>query len=208
MSSSENQETPNGRLNNTFRHSSPSSSNDGWKKRILIPTLLAGVAGAGTGLISKHRKSLGLANVSASYATNFAIITGCYCGAREFAIATRKTGPEDLWSSGIAGFGSGALLGRFYGGQFGAVRYSVIFAVVGTTADYTILKLKDVWRDYSTTTYQNFENAKKNENLLRLPEWFPIKILDEEALAAKRAQEEQFLAQRERIRSLRENGDS
>jgi len=29
--------------------------------------------------------------------------------------ATRKTGPEDLWSSAIAGFGSGALLGRLYG---------------------------------------------------------------------------------------------
>ncbi|CAK8560159.1 unnamed protein product [Lathyrus sativus] len=209
MGSSENQESPNERLNNKLlRHSSPSSSNDGWKNRILIPTLLAGVAGAGTGLISKHRKSLGLANVSASYATNFAIITGCYCGAREFVTATRKTGPEDLWSSGIAGFGSGALLGRFYGGQFGAIRYSVIFAVVGTAADYSILKLKDVWRDYSKTIYQNIENAKKNENWLRLPEWFPIKILDEEALAAKRAQEEQFLAQRERIRSLRENEGS
>lgn len=36
-------------------------------------------------------------------------------GAREFVIATRKTGPEDLWSSAIAGFGSGALLGRLYG---------------------------------------------------------------------------------------------
>lgn len=79
---------------------------------------------------------------------------------------------------------------------------------MGTTADYTILKLKDVWRDYSKTIYENIENAKKNENLLRLPEWFPIKILDEEALAAKRAQEEQFLAQRERIRSLRDGEDS
>lgn len=94
------------------------------------------------------------------------------------------------------------------GGQFGAIRYSVIFAVVGTTADYSILKLKDVWRDYRKTIYQNIENVKKNENWLTLPEWFPIKILDEEALAAKRAQEEQFLAQRERIRSLRVDEDS
>jgi len=94
------------------------------------------------------------------------------------------------------------------GGQFGAIRYSVIFAVVGTTADFTILKLKDGWRDYSKTVYQDIENLKKNENWLRLPEWFPIKVLDEEELAAKRAQEEQFLAQRARIRSLRDKEDS
>ncbi|XP_004510252.1 uncharacterized protein [Cicer arietinum] len=202
---SENQETPDERIN--ISHSPPSSSHS-WKNRIFFPTLIAGVAGAGTGLISKHRKSLGLANVSASYAANFAIITGCYCGAREFVIATRKTGPEDLWSSAVAGFGSGALLGRLYGGQFGAVRYSVIFAVAGTTADYTILKFTDVLRDYSKRIYEDFENAKKNGNWLRLPEWFPIKVLDEEELAAKRAREEQFLAQRERIRSLREEEDS
>ncbi|KEH18145.1 hypothetical protein MtrunA17_Chr8g0339591 [Medicago truncatula] len=208
MGSSENRENPDEVVNNTFHHSSSSSSRHDWKNRIFIPTLLAGVAGAGTGLLSKHRKSLGLANVAASYAANFAIVTGCYCGAREFVTATRKTGPEDLWSSAIAGFGSGALLGRLYGGQFGAIRYSVIFAVVGTTADFTILKLKDGWRDYSKTIYQDIENLKKNENWLRLPEWFPIKVLDEEELAAKRAQEEQFLAQRARIRSLRDKEDS
>ncbi|KAJ1409537.1 Tim17/Tim22/Tim23/Pmp24 family protein [Sesbania bispinosa] len=201
------------------------------------------VAGAGTGLISKHRKSLGLANVCASYAANFAIITGCYCGAREFVTATRKTGPDDLWSSAIAGFGSGALLGRLHasfivwlrvkffeitnkdlcvvlitkllshedqspspreGGQVGAVRYSLMFAVAGTTADFAILKLKDFLRDHSETIYQDIENSKKNGNWLRLPEWFPIRVLDEEALATKRKQEEQFLAQRARIRSLRE----
>ncbi|XP_057453541.1 uncharacterized protein LOC130745365 [Lotus japonicus] len=183
---------------------SPSSSSNSWTTRIFIPTLLAGLAGAGTGLISKHRKTLGLANVCASYAANFSIVTGCYCGAREFAIATRKTGPEDLWSSAIAGFGSGALLGRLYGGHLGALRYSVIFAVVGTSADFAILKLKDVIRDQNKTIYQHIENSKKSGNLLRLPEWFPIRVLDEEALAEKRAQEEQFLAQRARIRSLKE----
>ncbi|XP_061341111.1 uncharacterized protein LOC133287497 [Gastrolobium bilobum] len=197
---SENQETPNGGLNTI--PPSPSSS-PGWKNRIFFPTLLAGVAGAGTGLISKHRKSLGLANVVASYAANFAIVTGCYCGAREFVTASRKTGPDDLWNSVAAGFGTGAVLGRLQGGQLGAVRYSVIFAVVGTTADFAILKLKDVLRDHSKTLYQDIENSK-NGNWLRLPEWFPIRVLDEEALAAKRAQEEQFIEQRARIRSLRE----
>lgn len=39
-----------------------------------------GIAGGGTGLLSKYRKVNGLANISASYAANFAIVTGCYCG--------------------------------------------------------------------------------------------------------------------------------
>ncbi|XLT14016.1 hypothetical protein HN51_059706 [Arachis hypogaea] len=104
----ENEEAPERELNTL-----PPSN--GWKNRILIPTLLAGVAGAGTGLISKHRKSLGLANITASYAANFAIVTGCYCGAREFVTETRKTGPDDLWNSVVAGFGTGALLGRLQG---------------------------------------------------------------------------------------------
>ncbi|RYQ85385.1 hypothetical protein Ahy_B10g104941 [Arachis hypogaea] len=90
----ENEEAPERELNTL-----PPSN--GWKNRILIPTLLAGVAGAGTGLISKHRKSLGLANITASYAANFAIVTGCYCGAREFVTETRKTGPDDLWNSSL-----------------------------------------------------------------------------------------------------------
>lgn len=90
------------------------------------------------------------------------------------------------------------------GGQLGAIRYSVMFAVVGTTADFAILKLKDALRDHTKTIYQHIENSKKSGTWLKLPEWFPIQVLDEEALAAKRAQEEQFLQQRARIRSLRE----
>ena len=90
------------------------------------------------------------------------------------------------------------------GGQLGAARYSIIFAVVGTSADYAILKAKDYLRDHTKIIPQDDENLQKNGNWFRLPEWFPIQVLDEEALAAKRAQEEQFLAQRARIRSLRE----
>ncbi|KAE9603377.1 hypothetical protein Lal_00008287 [Lupinus albus] len=197
----ENQESPDRELNNF--PPSPSSTY-AFKDRIFIPTLLAGVAGAGTGLISKHRKSLGLANVSANYAANFAVVVGCYCGAREFVTATRKTGPDDLVNSAIAGFGTGAILGRLQGGQRGAVRYSIMFAIAGTMADYSILKWKHVLSDRTKTIYQDYQNSKKNGKWFTLPEWFPINVLDEEALAAKRAQEEQFLAQRERIRSLRE----
>ncbi|KAI4356362.1 hypothetical protein L6164_000391 [Bauhinia variegata] len=182
---------------------SSTSTSHGWKNRIFIPTILAGIVGAGTGLVSKHRKTLGLGNVSAGYATNFAIVTGCYCGAREYVAATRKTRPDDLWNSAIAGFGTGAILGRLQGGPLGAVRYSVIFAIVGTTADYAVSKLTPGLRDYSEFIYQGDKNTQKNPSWFRMPEWFPIKVLDEEALAAKRDQEEQFLAQRARIRELR-----
>jgi hypothetical protein len=41
---------------------------------------LAGIVGGGAGLISRHRKVHGLKNISATYATNLAIVTGCYCG--------------------------------------------------------------------------------------------------------------------------------
>jgi len=75
---------------------------------------------------------------------------------------------------------------------------------VGTAADFTYLKLKDALRDYTKTIYQDIENSKESGSWLKLPEWFPVKVLDEEALAAKRAQEEQFLQQRARIRSLKE----
>ncbi|XP_054781427.1 uncharacterized protein LOC129288725 [Prosopis cineraria] len=194
---------PNG-LDASSSPSSVSSSYD-WKKRVFIPALLAGVVGSGAGLFSKHRTTLGLANVTASYAANFAIVTGCYCGAREFVTATRKTGPDDLWNSVIAGFGTGALLGRLQGGQRGAAKYSAIFAIAGTTADFAFLKLKSVLRDYNKSVCQEDENSQKtsSSSWLRLPEWFPIRVLDEEALAAKRAQEEKFLAQQARIRNLR-----
>ncbi|RVW63563.1 putative ribonuclease H protein [Vitis vinifera] len=60
--------------------SDSSSSSEFWKERFFIPTLLAGIVGGGTGLVSKYRKVHGLANISATYAANFAIVTGCYCG--------------------------------------------------------------------------------------------------------------------------------
>ncbi|KAJ4728453.1 Mitochondrial import inner membrane translocase subunit Tim17/Tim22/Tim23 family protein [Melia azedarach] len=163
----------------------PSDSSDGWKERIVVPTLLAGIVGGGVGLVSKHRKVHGLANISATYATNLSIVTASYCVAREFVRASRKTGPDDLLNSAIAGFGSGALLGRLQGGQPGALRYSIIFAVVGTTVDYAMLRL--------TPMYRNFRESLKDG--LKLPEWSPIQVLDEEQLAEKQAREQKLYAQ-------------
>ncbi|XP_075491936.1 uncharacterized protein LOC142530060 [Primulina tabacum] len=162
--------------------SSPSSvtSLDPWKHRILIPALLAGVAGGGVGLISKHGKVLGLSKTAAAYASNFAIVTGCYCGSREFVRVSRTGKPDDLLNSVVGGLGSGAILGRLQAGQAGAVRYSVIFAAVGTAVDYATIKLRHVISEF----------RDKSGGWFKLPEWSPIQVLDDEAVAAKRAREQ------------------
>ncbi|XP_022157212.1 uncharacterized protein LOC111023975 [Momordica charantia] len=171
--------------------SSSSSSNYGdWKQRIFFPTLLAGFVGGGAGLVSKYRKVHGLANISATYAANLSIVTACYCGAREFVRVYRKSEPDDLMNSAIAGFGTGAILGRLQGGQLGSVRYSLMFTVVGTTFDYATLKLRPTFRSYKESVFE------ESRNWMKLPEWSPIQVLDEEALAAKQAREQQLYAQR------------
>ncbi|KAG7025425.1 hypothetical protein SDJN02_11920 [Cucurbita argyrosperma subsp. argyrosperma] len=94
--------------------SSSSSSNYGdWKERIIFPTILAGFVGGGAGLVSKHRKVHGLANISATYATNLSIVAACYCGAREFVRVSRRSEPDDLMNSAIAGFGTELFLDAF-----------------------------------------------------------------------------------------------
>ncbi|KAF5451501.1 hypothetical protein F2P56_026606 [Juglans regia] len=175
--------------------SSSSSFSDSWKERIFIPTLVAGIVGGGAGLMSRHRKVQGLAKISSTYAANLAIVTGCYCGAREFVRSTRKTGLDDLLNSAIAGFGTGALLGRLQGGQPGAVRYSIIFAIVGTTADFAAYRVKPHLRSYTESLFGNNGNSQK-DGWLKWPEWSPIQVLDEEAIAAKQAREQELYAQR------------
>ena len=76
------------------------------------------------------------------------------------------------------------------GGRAGAIRYSVMFAVAGTSVDFAILKLKPVWKNFSESISQ------KSEDWLKLPEWSPIQVLDEEALAAKKAREQKLYGQR------------
>ncbi|GJU10202.1 ethylene-responsive transcription factor-like protein isoform X1 [Tanacetum coccineum] len=163
----------------------------------------SGIVGGGIGTLSKHRKVHGLANMSATYATNLAIVTGCYCGAREIVRLSRHSEPDDLFDSAIAGFGTGALLGRlqdsashYVGGVPGAVRYSIGIAIVGTGIDYAAIKLRPVFRNMYESVAASDE--KKN-SWFKWPEWLPIQVLDEEAQAAKRAREENLRA---RIRDL------
>lgn len=73
------------------------------------------------------------------------------------------------------------------GGHIGAMRYSVIFAVTGTAVDYATLRLTPYFKRFK-------ENVSGDE--FKLPEWSPIQILDEEALAAKKAREQQLYAQK------------
>ncbi|CAH2052381.1 unnamed protein product [Thlaspi arvense] len=159
-------------------------------KRLLITSLLAGVIGGGAGLVSKHRKAY--PNIPSIYTTNFAIVAGCYCaksfgfwlGAREFVRITRRSEHDDLMNSAIGGLFSGALLGRLQGGPHGALRYSIIFAAMGTACDYAVLRAKPM-----LATFRNMDSVK-------LPEWSPIQILDEEALEKKKAQEQRISAER------------
>lgn len=70
------------------------------------------------------------------------------------------------------------------------MKYSAIFAVVGTTVDYATIKLKPVLQSYIEPIF-----GEKGSGL-KWPEWSPIQVLDEEAIAAKQAREKQLYAQR------------
>lgn len=44
-------------------------------------------------------------------------------------------------------------------------------------------------------SYSVFEQDENGQSRLKLPEWSPIQVLDEEALAAKKAREEKLYSQ-------------
>lgn len=75
------------------------------------------------------------------------------------------------------------------GGQLGAVRYAIIFAAAGTAVDFAAMQISPY--------LQSFRGSLAGDkSWWKLPEWSPIQVLDEEALAAKRAREQQLYAQR------------
>nr|CAD1820259.1 unnamed protein product [Ananas comosus var. bracteatus] len=131
----------------------------------------------------------GPASAAATYAANLAVIAVCYSGARELARDARASEPGDFMNSVVGGFASGALLGRVQGGQLGAVRYAIIFAAAGTAVDFAAMQISPY--------LQSFRGSLTGDkSWWKLPEWSPIQVLDEEALAAKRAREQQLYAQR------------
>ncbi|KAK6940504.1 hypothetical protein RJ641_030035 [Dillenia turbinata] len=167
---------------------SPSPSSD-WKQRILIPTILAGITGGGVGALSKHRKVHGLSTISATYAANYAIVTGCYCENGKFEEWEEEKRFLKNQLLDLSSLGAREFVRASRGGQLGAIKYSVIFAVAGSTFDFAILKLQPWLKSFTDLN-------NKDGSWFKLPEWSPIQVLDEEALAAKRAREQQFYSQR------------
>ncbi|XP_076901373.1 uncharacterized protein LOC143555753 isoform X2 [Bidens hawaiensis] len=130
-----------------------------------------------------------------TFATNLALITGCYCGTREVVRLCRHSEPDDLLDSVIAGSAAGAILGGLQGGRAGTVRYSIVIGVVGTGVDFAAIRLRPVFKNM----YESVAGDEKKTGWFKWPEWLPFQVLDEETLAAKRAREE---ALRARIRDL------
>ena len=76
------------------------------------------------------------------------------------------------------------------------MKYAVTLAVAGTAMDYAAMKLSPQWRDWKE------QLSVDTKDWFTVPEWLPIQVLDEEALAKKREREEMVFGQRERVRSL------
>lgn len=55
---------------------------------------------------------------------------------------------------------------------------------MGTACDYAFLRAKPMLESF------------RDMDSIKLPEWSPIQILDEEAIAKKKAQEQKLLAER------------
>lgn len=55
---------------------------------------------------------------------------------------------------------------------------------MGTASNYAGHKAKEMLENY------------RNKDSIKLPEWFPVQILDEEALAKKKAREQKIFAER------------
>lgn len=62
--------------------------------------------------------------------------------------------------------------------------------------DYATITLRPVLNSYKESMLGSNDDSKKQDGWLKLPDWSPIKVLDEEALAAKQAREKQLYAQR------------
>lgn len=70
------------------------------------------------------------------------------------------------------------------------MKYAVTLAVAGTALDYAAMKLSPQWRDWKEHL------SVDTKDWFTVPEWSPIQVLDEEALAKKREREELLYAQR------------
>ncbi|KAH9317957.1 hypothetical protein KI387_019726 [Taxus chinensis] len=173
---------------------------NGWQHRICIPTLAAGVIGGGAGVFSAILKGHGTAKLALTYAVNSAIVTSCFCGAREIVRELRVADPEDPINSLLGGIASGGFLGRIQGGRPRAFYYAFLFATVGTGLHFGTLKLQEYrsqknLESSSPDTSGEVESCPSEKKWWDWPDWAPIQKLDEEA-AAKKAQERDIQIQR------------
>lgn len=169
----------------------------GWAARITTRTLCAAtvgaVAGLGIGICKRQNPFRWLTSMGA----NCALATCCFCGFQELTRELRAADPDDWANCFLGGLASGALLGRLHGGPSRALPTALLFASVGTGIHIGALQLSEyrLQRFLASLPHDGsgagpLQSAIKPKAWLdfELPEWFPIKKLNEEA-AKKRALE-------------------
>lgn len=171
---------------------------DGWSSRIGCRTLYATAAGAAAGFGVGVYKGAGYARWMGIMSTNFALVTAGFCGSQELVREIRAADPDDPLNCVPGGLISGGVLGRLQGGPSRALPCALLFAVVGTTLQYGVNRLED-YRLRRFIEIKNPELVPKKEVLLEhkaetvkwnFPEWFPIQVLDVEAAAKRKAEQE------------------
>ncbi|KAI5068524.1 hypothetical protein GOP47_0016869 [Adiantum capillus-veneris] len=148
---------------------------------------------------------------------NWAIATCVFCGFQELTREIRAADPDDWANCFLGGLASGALLGRIQGGPARALPMAVLFAFVGTGINHGA----DLFKEYrlqrllaslpsedalppAPSAERGFKAERESKRSawldFELPEWFPIKKLDEEE--AKRRYLERENQRYQRLESL------
>ncbi|MCO5560127.1 hypothetical protein L7F22_013734 [Adiantum nelumboides] len=168
---------------------------------------IGALAGLGVGIFKKQNPFVW----STSMGGNWAVATCFFCGFQELSREIRAADPDDWADCFLGGLASGALLGRIHGGPARALPMAVLFASVGTGINYGAHLLKEYRlqgllaslpsEDEPVSAPAIDRESKQSAWLdFDLPEWFPIKKLDEEE--AKRRYLERENQRQQRLESL------
>lgn len=173
-----------------------------WTTRIITRTLsgatVGALAGVGIGIFKKQNPFRWLTSVGA----NCAIATCCFCCFQELTRELRAADPDDWANCFLGGLASGGLLGRLHGGPARALPTALLFASVGTGIHLGGLLLTEYRMRHLLASLPSEHGPAagppvERETKLRawfdfeLPEWSPIKKLDEEE-AKKRALDREY----------------
>eukprot|EP00252_Welwitschia_mirabilis_P000183 TRINITY_DN10160_c0_g1_i2.p1 TRINITY_DN10160_c0_g1~~TRINITY_DN10160_c0_g1_i2.p1 ORF type:complete len:211 (+),score=51.52 TRINITY_DN10160_c0_g1_i2:223-855(+) len=169
---------------------------EGWQQRIYVPTIVAGMLGAGAVVVGSYSRGFTMVKHSSAVALNSALVTSCFCGAQELIREICALEPGDLRNSVGGGIVSGGLLGSIQGGRRRAIQCALLFAVVGTGLQCAIKKVQD-FGAVDPASVTTATNSPKKEGRQwpewSFPEWFPIQRLDKEAAAKKLQEREQHI---------------